>query len=290
MRPLDRPRTAAFALVLLALGHAAGWPVARGGSQAISEAMAAHLRSLGGRGPHRHRGSIDRRLAAVAGRGLRRDAAPASGHLRRSAAAALPGRARPLPLRPRCVQDRLCALGSRAVAGRGVPPGRDRARRRCPGRGGGSRGRPCAAAATHERPYVLVAQQSLVDAGRAPAGCHTLWAYCHVPNGSARGYDRRDRGPDRAVRARVPRCRAGTHRCGGPRQLEAGNPNYVGGDINGGAADLRQVLARPVLRLSPYATPNPRFFLCSASTPPGGGVHGMCGHHAARAALRGGLR
>jgi phytoene dehydrogenase-like protein len=76
----------------------------------------------------------------------------------------------------------------------------------------------------------------------------------------------------------------------GPAALEADNPNYVGGDINGGAADLRQVLARPVLRLSPYSTPNPRFFLCSSSTPPGGGVHGMCGHHAARAALRGVLR
>ena len=76
----------------------------------------------------------------------------------------------------------------------------------------------------------------------------------------------------------------------GPAALEADNPNYVGGDINGGAADLRQVLARPVLRASPYATPNPRLFLCSSSTPPGGGVHGMCGYHAARAALRGVLR
>ena len=76
----------------------------------------------------------------------------------------------------------------------------------------------------------------------------------------------------------------------GPADLEAENPNYVGGDINGGAADLRQVVARPTLRITPYATPNPRVFLCSSSTPPGGGVHGMCGYHAARAALRTALR
>ncbi len=140
-----------------------------------------------------------------------------------------------------------------------------------------------------ERPFVLVAQQSLVDPGRAPEGHHTLWAYCHVPNGSTvdmtaaieRQIERFAPGFGDVVLARSVR---------GPAVLEAENPNYVGGDINGGAADLRQVLARPVLRASPYATPNPRIFLCSSSTPPGGGVHGMCGYHAARAALRGVLR
>jgi phytoene dehydrogenase-like protein len=140
-----------------------------------------------------------------------------------------------------------------------------------------------------QRPYVLVAQQSLVDAARAPAGCHTLWAYCHVPNGSAVDMTA-------AIEAQIERFAPGfsevvlARSVRGPAALEADNPNYVGGDINGGAADLRQVLARPVLRLSPYTTPNPRVFLCSSSTPPGGGVHGMCGHHAARAALRGALR
>ena len=140
-----------------------------------------------------------------------------------------------------------------------------------------------------ERPYVLVAQQSLVDPGRAPAGHHTLWAYCHVPNGSTvdmtgaieRQIERFAPGFGDVVLARAVR---------GPAVLEAENPNHVGGDINGGAADLRQVLARPVLRVSPHATPNPRIFLCSSSTPPGGGVHGMCGYHAARAALRGVVR
>jgi len=140
-----------------------------------------------------------------------------------------------------------------------------------------------------ERPFVLVGQQSLVDPGRAPAGKHTLWAYCHVPNGSPvdmtaaieRQIERFAPGFGDVVLERAAR---------GPADLEAENPNYVGGDINGGAADLRQVVARPALRVTPYATPNPRVFLCSSSTPPGGGVHGMCGYHAARAALRTALR
>jgi phytoene dehydrogenase-like protein len=136
---------------------------------------------------------------------------------------------------------------------------------------------------------VLVAQQSLIDSTRAPAGQHTLWAYCHVPNGSTldmtdaieRQIERFAPGFGELVLARSTR---------GPAQLEQENPNYVGGDINGGAATLWQVLARPTLSANPYATPDPRLLLCSSSTPPGGGVHGMCGFHAARAALRGPLR
>jgi phytoene dehydrogenase-like protein len=140
-----------------------------------------------------------------------------------------------------------------------------------------------------ERPYVIVAQPSLADATRAPQGRHTLWAYCHVPNGSPvdmaeaieRQIERFAPGFRERVLARATR---------GPAQLEAENPNYVGGDINGGLASLRQTLARPTLSANPYATPNPKLFLCSSSTAPGGGVHGMCGYHAARAALRGALR
>jgi phytoene dehydrogenase-like protein len=139
-----------------------------------------------------------------------------------------------------------------------------------------------------QRPFVLVAQQSLFDDTRAPQGCHTLWVYCHVPNGS--GADMTD-----AIERQIERFAPGfaetvmARHTIGPAQAEAANPNYVGGDINGGAADLRQLLARPVVR-RPHATPNPRLFVCSSSTPPGGGVHGMCGWHAARAALRGVLR
>jgi phytoene dehydrogenase-like protein len=138
------------------------------------------------------------------------------------------------------------------------------------------------------RPYVLVAQQSLFDRSRAPEGSHTLWAYCHVPNGS-------DKDMTEAIERQIERFAPGfrdlvlARHATGPSQMQAANDNYVGGDINGGAADLRQLFARPVVR-EPYATPDRRLFLCSASTPPGGGVHGMCGWHAARAALRGVLR
>jgi phytoene dehydrogenase-like protein len=288
MRPLDRSPTAAFALVLLALGHAAGWPVARGGSQAIAEAMAAHLRSQGGeiRTGDEVRSIADlprsravlfdvtpRQLLAICGEQLPRRYRAALGRYRYG-----PGvfkvdyaLSAPVPwLAEECRRAGTVHVGGTlaemAAAEAAVARG----------------GHP-------QRPYVLVAQQSLVDPDRAPAGCHTLWAYCHVPNGSA--VDMTD-----PIEAQIERFAPGfrdvvlARSARGPAALEADNPNYVGGDINGGAADLRQVLARPVLRLSPYATPNPRFFLCSSSTPPGGGVHGMCGHHAARAALRGVLR
>jgi phytoene dehydrogenase-like protein len=150
----------------------------------------------------------------------------------------------------------------------------------------GAAERAVAAGRMPERPFVLVAQQSLVDATRAPAGRHTLWAYCHVPPGSDA-----DAGP--AIEAQLERFAPGfgqlvlARRARGPAELEADDPNRVGGDIAGGAADLRQLLARPVLRASPYRTPDPALLLCSSSTPPGPGVHGMCGFHAARTALRG---
>ena len=139
--------------------------------------------------------------------------------------------------------------------------------------------------ATAERPYVLVAQQSLFDPSRAPEGKHTAWAYCHVPNGW--GADMTG-----AIEAQVERFAPGfrdrilARSAMGPAAMEAHNPNYVGGDINGGVLDLRQLFTRPVARLTPSATPLPGVFICSSSTPPGGGVHGMCGFHAATAALR----
>jgi phytoene dehydrogenase-like protein len=132
---------------------------------------------------------------------------------------------------------------------------------------------------------VLLAQQSLFDPTRAPAGRHTAWAYCHVPNGST--VDMTER-----IEAQVERFAPGfrerilARSALGPAAIERYNENYVGGDINGGAATLKQLFTRPVARISPYTTPLPGVFLCSSSTPPGGGVHGMCGYHAARAALR----
>jgi phytoene dehydrogenase-like protein len=136
-----------------------------------------------------------------------------------------------------------------------------------------------------ERPFVLVAQQSLFDATRAPAGHHTGWAYCHVPNGTT--VDMTER-----IERQVERFAPGfkdlilARRTMSPADVEAHNANMTGGDIGGGANDLSQVLFRPVRRWNPYTTPNRRLFLGSSSTPPGGGVHGMCGYWAAQHALR----
>jgi phytoene dehydrogenase-like protein len=288
MRPLSAPATAGFGLALMMLGHAVGWPAAVGGSQAIAEAMASLLRSLGG--------EIE------------------TGREVRSAAELRGVRAVLFDLTPSQVL---------AIAGAELPERYHRAMRRyrhgpgvfkldyaldgpvpwtapeCHLAGTVHLGGSLEEIATAEaevarggqasRPFVLVAQQSLFDPSRAPAGAHTLWAYCHVPNGSA--LDAAD-----AIEAQIERFAPGfralirARSALGPAELEAHNANYVGGDINGGAADLRQLFARPVARPVPYATPNPRFFICSSSTPPGGGVHGMSGWHAARAALRGALR
>jgi phytoene dehydrogenase-like protein len=135
-----------------------------------------------------------------------------------------------------------------------------------------------------ERPFIILAQPSLFDPTRAPAAMHTAWAYCHVPAGSAL-----DAGE--AIEAEIERFAPGfrslvlARAARGPREIEAYDPNYVGGDINGGRSDLGQLFFRPVVRRDPYSTPAARVFLCSASTPPGGGVHGMCGYWAARSVL-----
>ena len=136
-----------------------------------------------------------------------------------------------------------------------------------------------------ERPFTLVAQQSLFDQTRAPRGQHTLWTYCHVPFGC--NTDMSDR-----IESQIERFAPGFRDCilarhkMGAADLERSNLNLAGGDINGGAANLMQLIARPILSPTPYRTPLRGVYLCSASTPPGGGVHGMCGYHAARLALR----
>jgi phytoene dehydrogenase-like protein len=136
-----------------------------------------------------------------------------------------------------------------------------------------------------EKPFVILAQQTLFDPSRAPAGKHTAWAYCHVPTGSA--VDMKT-----AIEKQVERFAPGfrerilsTHTLNA-EQLEVYNPNYVGGDINGGVQDMRQLFTRPALRRSPYRCSGKGIYICSASTPPGGGVHGMCGYHAAKRVLR----
>jgi phytoene dehydrogenase-like protein len=287
-RPLASPATAAYGLILALLAHGVGWPAAVGGSQAIADAMASLLRELGGevQTGREVRSLADvrdaravlldvtpRQLLAIAGDGLPARYRRALGRYRYGPGAfkldyAL---AAPVPwTAPECRGAGTLHLGGTMEE---IARSEDEV----------ARGRHAA------RPFVLVAQQSVFDATRAPAGGHTLWAYCHVPNGSAVA-------ATAAIESQIERFAPGfrdlilARSVMGTAALEAYNANYVGGDINGGAADLRQLVTRPVARRVPYATPDRRLFICSSSTPPGGGVHGMSGRHAARAALRGVLR
>jgi phytoene dehydrogenase-like protein len=282
--PLTPSPSAAFGLYLGALAHAVGWPLARGGSQTIADALVSCLRSLGGEVETGRRVEslaeleggapilldvTPRQLLALAGDALPPRYRRALEHYRYGPGAfkldwALSGR---IPWRaPECARAATVHLGGSLAD--------VLASERAPWHG-----------EVTERPFVLVAQQSLFDPSRAPAGKHTAWAYCHVPNGS-------DLDVTERIESQLERFAPGFRdrilapSVMGPADLRAYNDNYIGGDINGGAATLRQLLARPVPGLSPYSTSLPGVFLCSSSTPPGGGVHGMCGYHAARAALR----
>ena len=269
---------------MLALSaHAVGWPVVKGGSQRIVDAMAVILRSLGG-------GIItSQRVTNLAelpsSRAVLLDVSPRD--LLRIAGDRL----------PRAYRDRL----SRYRYGAGVfkvdwalsapiPWTNSEIARSATAHLGGtleeiSASERAVAAGEHpDKPYVLLVQPSLFDATRAPAGSHTAWAYCHVPNGSTR--DMRA-----IIEAQVERFAPGFRETilaastMNAQQYEIYNPNYVGGDINSGVQDLRQLFTRPVARWDPYATPLKGLYLCSSATPPGGGVHGMCGYHAAQSAL-----
>jgi phytoene dehydrogenase-like protein len=284
MLPLGTAATASYGLILAAAGHAVGWPLAKGGSRAITDALLACLRAHGGQlrcgTPVAALSELPRARAYLL------DVTPKQ-------VIEMAG-----PLLPSWYLDRL----HRFRYGAGVfkmdwalsspIPWRD-AR--------------CARAATvhlagelsdiarseasveagrlAERPFVLLVQPSLFDDTRAPAGRHTAWAYCHVPHGS-----RTDASTH--IEAQIERFAPGFRDCVLARatrdtaEMERYNPNYVGGDINGGRGDLGQLFARPVSIRDPYATPAPHVFLCSSSTPPGGGVHGMCGYWAARTVLR----
>ena len=288
MLPLEAVGSAAFGLVLGASAHAVGWPFPRGGAQQFANALASHLRSLGGE--------------LETGREIRswRDLPPARAYLfdtsPRSmvniAGDQLPARyhrsirrfrygmgafkmdwalREPIPWR-----SAECRLAGTVHVGGTIEEIERSEQDAWNGR-------------TSDRPFVLLAQHTLFDSSRAPPGRHTAWAYCHVPNGST--VDMTER-----VEAQVERFAPGfrevilARHAINARELEARNPNLIGGDINGGAATIRQLLFRPTARLNPYTTPNSRIYLCSASTPPGGGVHGMCGYYAARSALRRVLR
>lgn len=282
--PLERAASAAVGLVLAVAGHAVGWPIARGGAQSISDALAACLRSLGGRIVT---GQMVRSLDELpSSRAVLLDVAPR--HLLEIAGSSLgpsyAGRLRRYRYGPGAFKVDWALDGP-------IPWRNAACRRAATVHVGGTLEAIALAerapwAGQHaEEPFVLLAQPSLFDPSRAPAGKHTGWAYCHVPHGSdvdmadaiERQVERFAPGFRDLILARATRTAV---------ELERDNPNCVGGDITGGVTDLRQILARPVLRRVPYATPDPRIYLCSSSTPPGGGVHGMCGYHAAQAALR----
>jgi phytoene dehydrogenase-like protein len=282
--PLDQPPSAMFGLLLGTLGHAFGWPFPRGGSQSLVDALASYLESLGGEiYTHAMVHTLDdvprtrsvlfdvtpRQLLDIAGEHFTESYNNALKRYRYGPGVfkmdfALDG---PIPWEAEgCERAGTVHLGGtldeiatgEAAVGRGEHP---------------------------ERPFILLAQQSLFDRARAPEGRHTVWAYCHVPNGSR--VDMTDR-----IEAQIERFAPGfgdrilDKRAAGTAALERWNPNLVGGDINGGYMDLRQLFTRPIPRPNPYSTPARGLFICSSSAPPGGGVHGMSGYFAARVALR----
>jgi phytoene dehydrogenase-like protein len=284
MEPLTAPLTSAFGLLLSALGHGVGWPVVEGGSSAIAEGLVAQVRRSGG---VVHTGHWVTSLAELPPtRAVLLDVSPRQflelAASRLTARAARPWRRfRPGP--GACKVD--WALDGP------VPWSAEPCRRTVTIHVGGTfdevaRSEAEVRAGRHpERPFVLVAQPSVVDPTRAPQGKHTLWGYCHVPNGSAVDMSER-------MEAQIERFAPGfrdlilARAVRTAAEAEADNPNRVGGDVSGGAQTMRQTLFRPVARWNPYRTPLDGVYLCSASTPPGGGVHGMCGALAAGAALR----
>jgi phytoene dehydrogenase-like protein len=283
MLPMESFVTASFALVLGVSGHAVGWPVARGGSQAIANALTACLRKRGGEIvlgqpvsrldelPKARAYVLDvtpKQLIRIAGDKLPRSYVERLKRFRYGAGVYKMDWALRAPIPWKDVR---CAKAATVhLAGDLAAVSRSEA----------------AVAAGHvsDRPFVLLVQPSLFDTTRAPAGLHTAWAYCHVPNGS---------NVDVAalIEAQIERAAPGfkdivlARAAVNPQELEQYNANYVGGDISGGASDLTQLFFRPVARIDPYSTPAPDVFVCSSSTPPGGGVHGMCGYWAARSVL-----
>ena len=288
MLRLDRRPTAGFAMVLAALAHTFGWPLVKGGSNEISSALARHFESLGGVIATGWRVKSIDELPQY--RALLFDLTPAQ--LLRVAGDRLPTNYRsklkkfrygpgvfkidwalegPVPwAAPECADAatvHLAGTAEEVVASEAA----------------------VAIGAHPERPYVLAAQPSLFDETRSPKGKHTLWAYCHVPHASTVDMTGR-------IEEQIERFAPGfrdlviERHTMNAAQIETYNANYVGGDINGGLQDVWQLFTRPVRRLNPYATGGRDIYICSSSTPPGGGVHGMCGYWGARAALRGSLR
>jgi phytoene dehydrogenase-like protein len=282
--PLTSVLSGGLGLALLVSGHAVGWPIPRGGSQRIADALAATLREFGGEIETARRVRSLRELPAH--RAALLDLSPrdvlgvSDGRLRGAYAAQLrrfrhgPAAFKldlvldgPIPWRnPEVARAATVHLGGRLeeIEASEEAVGRER---------------------VHDRPFVLLCQPSAFDPSRAPEGRHVVWAYCHVPNGW-------DGDASERILAQVERFAPGfrdrilARHVLRPADLEAYNANYVGGDINGGLMHWAQFFTRPAVRWDPTSTPDPGIFICSASTPPGGGVHGLCGLHAAESALR----
>jgi phytoene dehydrogenase-like protein len=282
--PLDAIASGSFGLMLALTGHAVGWPCAKGGSQKIIDALVAELCAAGGElQPDVEVRSLrdipdarailfdlsPRRISAIAG-----DHLPQHFRDRLEAFKQGPGVFKvdwalsgPIPWK-----NSICARAATVHVGGTFEQIAEA---------------ESAAWTNHPaaQPFVLVAQQSMFDPTRAPAGKHTGWAYCHVPNGCE--IDMTDR-----IEAQMEEYAPGfrdlilARHTLRPRDFEQRNANMIGGDITGGANNLWQLIFRPVVRWDPYSTPNPRLFICSSSAPPGGGVHGMCGYWAAQSVLR----
>ena len=284
MQSLSNSTSAAAGLVLLATGHAKGWPVPKGGSKNIALSLAAYFLALGGKietGIHVKSMSdipasrillfdlTPKQILEIAGE---RFSTVYKWQLQRYRYGmgvfkidwALGG---PIPFTSSgCLGAGTVHLGNTfeeiAYGEQMISEGQH-----------------------PEKPFVLLAQQSLIDPSRAPQGKHTAWAYCHVPNGS-------EKDMTEAIEKQVERFAPGfmdlilAKHTMNTKEMEVYNPNYIGGDINGGVIDIGQLFTRPALRISPYRTSAKGIYICSSSTPPGGGVHGMCGYHAAKQSLK----
>jgi phytoene dehydrogenase-like protein len=284
MQPLTNMATSAIALVLMAAGHRQGWPVPKGGSNAIANALASYFKSIGGKiETNTLVTSLDQLPSAHA---LLFDITPKqllqiAGHKFSSIYKWQLERYRyglgvykidwaldaPIPF----ISD-VCKKAGTVHLGNTLNEIRDAEQQTWNGK-------------HPNKPYVLLAQQSIIDSTRAPEGKQTAWAYCHVPNGSTNNMTD-------AIEKQIERYAPGfkdtilARHTMDTVKMEEYNPNYIGGDINGGVIDIGQLFTRPVLRYSPYKTSEKGMYICSSSTPPGGGVHGMCGYYAAKKALK----
>jgi phytoene dehydrogenase-like protein len=272
--PLETTASAAVGLTLIAAGHTKGWPILRGGAQSLTDALVRHLEDLGSRVETGHDVTelpssdlvladiTPRQLLHIAGSHLSSDYQNQLKRFRYGAGAFKIDYAlnAPIPWAARdCLRAATVHIGGSfeeiARAERTLSP---------------------------DKPFVLLGQPSLFDSTRAPSGQHTAWAYCHVPNGSTEDYTE-------SIERQIERFAPGFRDCilsrsvSSPKALESWNRNLIGGDILGGAMNLSQLVFRPTRSL--YRTSRSRLYLCGASTPPGGGVHGMCGFHAAKMAL-----